>query len=41
MKTLMEKARAKVVADAAILTEGDRARWTNVHSLGHLPLFTE
>ena len=41
MKMLMEKAGAKVVAEAAILTEGDRAQWMNVHALGHLPLFTE
>jgi adenine phosphoribosyltransferase len=41
MKMLMEKAGAKVVADAAILTEGDRALWMNVYSLGHLPLFTD
>jgi len=41
MKMLMEKAGAKVVADAAILTEGDRAQWMDVHALGHLPLFTD
>jgi adenine phosphoribosyltransferase len=41
MKMLMEKAGAKVAADAAILTEGDRAQWMNVYSLGHLPLFTD
>lgn len=41
MRTLMEKAGAKVVGEAAILTEGDRAQWENIHSLGHLPLFTE
>ena len=40
MRMLMEKAGAKVVGEAAILTEGDRAQWMNVHSLGHLPLFT-
>jgi adenine phosphoribosyltransferase len=41
MCMLMEKAGAKVVAEAAILTEGDRAKWMHIHSLGHLPLFTE
>jgi adenine phosphoribosyltransferase len=41
MRMLMEKAGAKVVGDAAILTEGDRAQWMDVHSLGHLPLFTD
>ena len=41
MRMLMEKAGAKIVGEAAILTEGDRAQWMNVHSLGHLPLFTD
>ena len=41
MRMLMEKAGAKVVAEAAILTEGKRAQWTHILSLGHLPLFTE
>ena len=41
MRMLMEKAGAKVVAEAAILTEGERAQWTHILSLGHLPLFTE
>ena len=40
MRMLMEKADAKVVGEAAILTEGDRAQWMNVYSLGHLPLFS-
>lgn len=41
MRVLMDKAGAKVTVEAAILTEGDRAQWMNIHSLGHLPLFTE
>jgi len=41
MRMLMEKAGAKVAAEAAILTEGERAQWTHILSLGHLPLFTE
>ena len=40
MRMLMEKAGAKVVAEAAILTEGDRAQWMHILSLGHLPLFS-
>jgi adenine phosphoribosyltransferase len=40
MVLIMEKAGAKVVAQAALFTEGDRARWTNVIALGHLPVFT-
>jgi hypothetical protein len=30
-----------VAAEAAILTEGDRAEWMQIISLGHLPLFFE
>ena len=41
MRMLMEKAGASVAGEAAILTEGDRAKWMHIHSLGHLPLFTE
>jgi len=41
MRLIMEKANASVVAEAAILTEGERARWSHIISLGHLPLFTE
>lgn len=39
MRMLMDKAGAAVVGEAAILTEGDRAQWMNIVSLGHLPLF--
>ena len=39
MRMLMEKAGADVASEAAILTEGDRAQWMNIVSLGHLPLF--
>lgn len=41
MRMLMEKAGAKVVAEAAILTEGERAQWSHILSLGHLPLFSD
>ena len=41
MRMVLDKAGANVVADAAIFTEGDRAQWSNIISLGHLPLFTE
>ncbi|MCS7056271.1 MAG: phosphoribosyltransferase family protein [Thermoflexales bacterium] len=40
MRLIMQKAGAEVVAEAAIFTEGDRARWNNVIALGHLPIFT-
>ena len=41
IRMVLDKAGAVVVADAAIFTEGDRAQWSNIISLGHLPLFTE
>ena len=40
MKMILEKAGAEVVGEAAILTEGERARWEHIVALGHLPLFT-
>ena len=40
MRMLMEKAGAKVAGEAAILTEGERAKWEKIISLGHLPFFT-
>ncbi len=41
MRKLMAKANAEVVADVAILTEGDPADWKDVIALGHIPLFTD
>jgi adenine phosphoribosyltransferase len=41
MRMILEKAGATVAAEAAILTEGDRAKWMHIISLGHLPLFTD
>jgi adenine phosphoribosyltransferase len=40
MQKIVEKAEGKIVAEAAILTEGDEVRWEKIISLGHLPLFT-
>ncbi len=40
MRLLMDKAGAEVVAEAAVFTEGERARWKGIISLAHLPLFT-
>jgi len=39
MHLIAEKAGGKVTAEAAILTEGDRAEWRQVIALGHLPIF--
>ena len=41
MRMLIEKAGASVAGEAAILTEGDRAKWMHIIALGHLPLFTD
>lgn len=41
MRMILDKASANVIAEAAILTEGDRAKWMHILSLGHLPMFTD
>ncbi|MCL4529947.1 MAG: adenine phosphoribosyltransferase [Chloroflexi bacterium] len=41
MRMVIEKAGANVVKEAAILTEGERSKWEEIISLGHLPLFTD
>lgn len=41
MRLLAQKAGAEVVAEAAVFTEGERAKWRDVISLGHLPVFTD
>lgn len=41
MRLLMDHAGAKVVAETAIFTEGERAKWRDIISLGHLPVFTD
>ena len=41
MRALMEKAGAIVVAEAAIFTEGDLDKWSDIVSLGHLPVFVD
>jgi adenine phosphoribosyltransferase len=41
MRMILEKAGAKIAGEAAILTEGERAKWEHIISLGHLPLFTD
>ncbi len=41
MRMILGKANTSVSGEAAILTEGDRAQWMHIHSLGHLPLFTD
>jgi len=41
MRMVIEKAGATVIKEAAILTEGERSKWEQIVSLGHLPLFTD
>lgn len=41
MRLIMEKAGAQIAAEAAIFTEGDRATWSNIVALGHLPVFID
>ena len=39
MRLLMAEARANIVAEMAVFTEGDDADWSEVIALGHLPVF--
>lgn len=41
MRLVSRKAGANVVAECAILTEGDRAQWHDIIALGHLPVWVE
>ena len=41
MRLILEKANANVIAEMAILTEGDRAQWHNIIALGHLPVWVD
>lgn len=41
MRLILGKAGANIVVEAAIFTEGDRAKWANVVALGHLPVWVE
>jgi adenine phosphoribosyltransferase len=40
MQLIVTKAGGEIVAQAAVFTEGDRARWQDIIALGHLPVFT-
>ena len=41
MRLLIQKSGAKIVSEASIFTEGERAKWADIISLGHLPVFTD
>lgn len=41
MRLIIEKAGSTIVGEAAIFTEGERAKWADIIALGHLPVFTD
>ena len=41
LRTLAAKAEGRIVAEAAIFTEGYKAKWQDIIALGHLPVFTD
>jgi len=41
MRTILEKAGAHIALEAAIFTEGDPDKWSDIVALGHLPVFTD
>ena len=40
MRQLVERAGGETIAEAAIFTEGEKAKWQNIVAVGHLPVFT-
>lgn len=41
IRLIVQKAGAQTVAEAAVFTEGERAKWAEIISLGHLPVFSD
>jgi len=41
LRSLMKKAEAKIVAEAAVFTEGDPKKWEKIICLGNLPIFVD
>ncbi|MCC9077158.1 adenine phosphoribosyltransferase [Litorilinea aerophila] len=41
LRALMEQAKATVVAEMAVFTEGNDGDWPHIIALGHLPIFTD
>ncbi|MCL5432487.1 MAG: adenine phosphoribosyltransferase [Patescibacteria group bacterium] len=41
LRGLVKKSGGKIVAEAAVFTEGDREKWRNIIALGHLPIFKD
>jgi adenine/guanine phosphoribosyltransferase-like PRPP-binding protein len=40
MRQVVQEAGAKTLAETAIFTEGDKAKWDDIIAVGHLPVFT-
>lgn len=40
MRLILDKAGARVVGEAAIMTEGEKSQWLHIIALGHLPVFS-
>ena len=41
MRQLVVKSGAEIAGEAAIFTEGDKAKWGGIVALGHLPVFCD
>jgi len=41
MRRLIDAAGGQVIAEAAVFTEGDPAKWAGIIALGNLPVFTD
>jgi adenine phosphoribosyltransferase len=41
MRLIVSKAQGQVVAEAAIFTEGERSKWSDIIALGHLPVWVD
>jgi adenine/guanine phosphoribosyltransferase-like PRPP-binding protein len=40
MRQVVDIAEGEIVGEAAIFTEGEKAKWQNILAVGHLPVFT-
>jgi adenine phosphoribosyltransferase len=40
MRKVVEQAGGTTVAETAVFTEGDKAKWDDIIAVGHLPVFT-
>jgi adenine phosphoribosyltransferase len=40
MRKVVDEAGGETVAETAVFTEGDKAKWADIIAVGHLPVFT-